>query len=83
MLGLSVFFEFLVGHHHWRDLNFFWGHRARTADLLELLRLEISIYFWDKCNLEAEVAVLFVGCSVAWMKAVSLLALLLGWAALK
>ena len=42
VLGFSVGFKFLVGH-HWRDLNFFWGHRARTADLLELLSRDFSL----------------------------------------
>ena len=81
LLFLSVHFELLVGHHWWK-LNLLWWYRASIADLLELLSSELVINFLNECNLEAEIAVGFVRCTIARMKAISLFTLLLGWASL-
>ena len=69
--------------HHWRKLNLLWWYRASTADLLELLRSELSFNIGNKCILEAEIAIRFVSCTIARMKAISLLTLLSVWASVE
>jgi len=82
LLGLKVRFKLLVGL-HWRKLNLLCWYRASTADLLELLRSELSFNIGNKCILEAEIAIRFVSCTIAGMKAISLLTLLPGWASVE
>jgi len=65
-----------------RERDFHGWNRACTADSRGLLFCEAFIYFFDECILEADVAVYFVGCTVAWIKAVSLFTLFLSWATL-
>ena len=78
---LDLFLELLVSQ-HFRELDFHGWNRACTADSHGLLFCETFIYFFDECILEADVAVCLVGCTVAWIKAVSLFTLFLGWASL-
>ena len=79
LLRLTLGFEFFVAHHR-GNLSLLWWHRASHADVMELLVSERSSEFIDNCNLEAEIAVWFVGRSVAFVEAIGFLALLLGCA---